>query len=98
MLNFTLEFKENKATYIIKAHYDDKMEDLVTKIKKLLKYECNKLLDIYQQFLYNHSCESVSAAPSLQNLAGKMQLMLAACRKNFVNGHQHYSALFKAIA
>jgi len=42
-----LEFKENKATYVIKAHYDDKMEDLVTKIKKLLKYECNKSLDIY---------------------------------------------------
>ena len=47
MLNFTLEFKENKATYVIEAHYDDKMEDLVTKIKKLLKYECNKSLDIY---------------------------------------------------
>ena len=42
-----LEFKENKAIYVIEAHYDDKMEDLVTKIKKLLKYECNKSLDIY---------------------------------------------------
>ncbi len=42
-----LEFKENKATYVIEAHYDDKMEDLVTKIKKLIKYECNKSLDIY---------------------------------------------------
>lgn len=47
MLSFTLEFKENKATYVIEAHYDDKMEDLVTKIKKLIKYECNKSLDIY---------------------------------------------------
>ena len=31
-----LEFKENKATYVIEAHYDDKMEDLVTKIKNCL--------------------------------------------------------------
>jgi hypothetical protein len=42
-----LEFKENKAIYVIEAHYDDKMEDLVTKIKKLIKYEYNKSLDIY---------------------------------------------------
>jgi hypothetical protein len=37
------KYRIGNTSYVVESHYDDKKEDLITKIKRLLKHEVQKM-------------------------------------------------------